>query len=89
MTMAVIEIPIEMLRRFSREDCYRLCDQGLLSRSTELIEGFLVEKITTSLKHNYIVSKLRSWMDSLGLTGMIVKQESPISIGNKVSVIIC
>lgn len=46
------------------------------------MEGFLVDKMTISPKHNYIVSKLRSWIDSLGLTGMIVKQESPSSIGN-------
>jgi Uma2 family endonuclease len=80
--MATLTIPIEMVRRFSREDYYRMRDQGLLSRHTELIEGVLVDKMTISPRHIYIASKFRSWIESLKLPGMTVKQESPITIGN-------
>ena len=75
-------IPIEMVKRFSIEDYYIMRDRGLLSRHTELIDGILVDKMTISPKHNYIVSKFRSWIDSLLLQGMVVRQESPVSIGN-------
>lgn len=80
--MTALAIPIEMVKRFSLEDYYRMRDQGLLSRHIELIEGVLVNKMTISPKHIYVVSKFRSWVDSLKLSGLFVKQEGPITIGN-------
>ncbi|MCC5813582.1 MAG: Uma2 family endonuclease [Leptospira sp.] len=80
--MASLAIPIEMVRRFSREDYYRMRDQGLLSRRTELIEGVLVDKITISPKHSYIVTQLRAWLSENLPQAFLIREEKPISIGN-------
>jgi Uma2 family endonuclease len=80
--MATLTIPIEMVRRFSREDYYRMRDQGLLSRHTELIEGVLVDKMTISPRHRHVIHILRSWLESKIHREFCIMQESPISIGN-------
>lgn len=80
--MVVPAISIDMVTRFSIEDYHRLRDLGLLSRHTELIEGVLIDKMTISPQHRYIVHNLRSWLESELSEGFIVFQESPISTEN-------
>jgi len=80
--MTALAIPLEMVRRFSREDFYWMRDQGLLTRHTELLEGVLVEKMTISPRHRHILHKLRSSLESMRIPGHVVMQESPISLGN-------
>jgi hypothetical protein len=73
--MTALAIPIEMVKRFSLEDYYRMRDQGLLSRHTELIEGVVVDKMTISPKHAFIVTELANWLDET-----LPKEYFPLSL---------
>lgn len=80
--MAVLPIPIEMVKRFSIEDYYRMRDHGLLSRHTELLDGVLVDRMTVSPKHTYIVSYLMNLLREILPKDLIFSKENPITIGN-------
>lgn len=80
--MVVPAISIDMVTRFSIEDYHRLRDLGLLSRHTELIEGVLIDKMTISPLHSYIVSSLRDYLTRVLPDIYFVREEKPVSIEN-------
>ncbi|MCX7997682.1 MAG: Uma2 family endonuclease [Leptospiraceae bacterium] len=80
--MSELTIPLESLKRFSREEYHKLRDLGLLARHTELIEGVLIEKMTISPKHRHVIHKLRVILENLLPPSYFIFQESPLSIGN-------
>ncbi|NBU99086.1 MAG: Uma2 family endonuclease [Spirochaetia bacterium] len=72
-------IPQEYIKKFTKEDYYALHKEGRLSRHTELLEGVLIEKMTISPKHSFIVSKLHEILSSTLLKRYIIREEKPLS----------
>jgi Uma2 family endonuclease len=72
-------IPQEYIKKFTKEDYYALHKEGRLSRHTELLEGVLIEKMTISPKHSFIVSKLHEILSSTLTKRYIIREEKPIS----------
>lgn len=80
--MPELSIPLESLKRFSREEYHKLRDLGLLARHTELIEGVLIEKMTISPRHTYVISRLRNILSQVLSKIYTIREEKPLSIGN-------
>jgi len=72
-------IPQEYIKKFTKEDYYALHKEGRLSRHTELLEGVLIEKMTISPKHSFIVSKLHEILSSTLTKRYIIREEKPLS----------
>ena len=72
-------IPQEYIKKFTKEDYYALHKEGRLSRHTELLEGVLIEKMTISPKHSFIVSKLHEILSLTLLKKYIIREEKPLS----------
>ena len=72
-------IPQEYIKKFTKEDYYALHKEGRLSRHTELLEGVLIEKMTISPKHSFIVSKLHEMLSSTLPKTYIIREEKPLS----------
>lgn len=73
---------MDLVKRFTTEEYHRLRDLGLLSRHTELIEGVLIDKMTISPRHSFIVSSLREYLSKELPVQFFVREEKPISIDN-------
>jgi Uma2 family endonuclease len=72
-------IPQEFIKKFTKEDYYALHREGRLSRHTELLEGVLIEKMTISPKHSFIVSKLHELLSLILPSKFIIREEKPLS----------
>ena len=72
-------IPQEYIKRFTKEDYYALHREGRLSRHTELLEGVLIEKMTISPKHSFIVSKFHEILSLILPKKFIIREEKPLS----------
>lgn len=76
-----IRVP-EYAYRFDIATYHRLCESGLLPRNLELIHGILVEKMTLSPQHSYIVGKLRELLEGAIGDGEFIREEKPLTIQN-------
>ncbi len=65
---------------FDLETYHRLSYSGYLPRNLELLEGLIIQKTTISPLHAKIVNKLRRLIERNLPTGIILRQESPLSI---------
>jgi|GEM_PF-2446024 Uma2 family endonuclease len=65
---------------FDLETYHRLSYSGYLPRNLELLEGLIIQKMTISPLHAKIVNKLRRLIERNLPTGIILRQESPLSI---------
>ncbi|MCB1176885.1 MAG: Uma2 family endonuclease, partial [Leptospiraceae bacterium] len=71
--------PSEFIKKFSKEDYYDLHKDGKLSRHTELLEGYLIEKMTIPPKHSFIVSKLHTILSELLNKDYLIREQKPLS----------
>jgi len=65
---------------FDLETYHRLSYSGYLPRNLELLEGLIIQKMTISPLHAKVVNKLRRLIEKKLPTGIILRQESPLSI---------
>ena len=72
-------IPLEYIKKFTKEDYYALQKEGRLSRHTELLDGVLIEHMTISPKHSFIVSKLHEILSQVLPKKFIIREDKPIS----------
>lgn len=59
---------------------HKLSYSGYLPRNLELLEGLIIKKMTISPLHAKVVNKLRRLIEKNLPTGVILRQESPLSI---------
>lgn len=64
-------------------DAYHaLGDMGFIPEKTELLEGFVVEKMPKSPLHNYVVYWLANAFRLFLGAGVLVREEKPLSLGS-------
>ncbi|MCA9267130.1 MAG: Uma2 family endonuclease, partial [Planctomycetales bacterium] len=59
---------------------HRLCETGIVSQRTELLRGVILEKMTKSPLHVYLVRWLLNWLASGVPAEFDVRQEQPLTL---------
>jgi Uma2 family endonuclease len=78
---AIVDIPEvrERLSRLTVEEYHRLDEYNERGKRTELIRGFVIEKMSKSPLHATIVSTLYELLSPLMPLGYIVREEQPLT----------
>ncbi len=71
---------IERLWPLSVEAYHALGEAGLIPEKTELLYGFVFNKMPKSPIHTYLAGLIASWLRALQLSGMLVRQEQPLTL---------
>lgn len=81
---SLLENPVirDAVLRLDVEQYHRLCSSGIIPESTELLEGVVVEKMGKSPLHTWTVSFLEEWFRRHLQTGMLIRIEQPLTLGN-------
>jgi Uma2 family endonuclease len=61
---------------------HRLSEQAIISESTELLRGVIIEQMTKSPLHTYVVRLLVKWLESLGDATCHVRKEEPLTLSD-------
>jgi Uma2 family endonuclease len=64
----------------SVEQYHQLSAAGIVTERTELLRGVIIERMTKSPLHTYIVQLLVKWLESAISPGVYVRQEAPLSL---------
>jgi Uma2 family endonuclease len=72
----------DMAMPMSVEQYHRLSESGIISERTELLCGVILEKMTKSPLHVYIVRRLFDWFDARAQADCHVRQEQPLTFIN-------
>jgi len=59
------------------EQYHRLSDQAIVAERTELLQGVIIEQMTKSPRHTYIVQFLVNWLNSSVGRGVTSARKSP------------
>lgn len=75
------EIPTEAIHRLSVEQYRRMVDEGILGSGdrVELLEGWLVEKMTKKPPHRISTRRVRVALEAIVPTGWYVDTQEPIA----------
>ena len=63
----------------SVEQYHRLNQGGILSERTELLRGVIIERMTKSPLHTYVVQLLLKWLGASVTAGQYVRKEEPLT----------
>lgn len=66
--------------RFSVDQYHRLCDAGIVSERTELLEGVVIEKMGKSPLHTWTVGLLADWFRTHLKSTSHVRVEQPLTL---------
>ena len=67
--------------RLDFDQYHRLCSSGIVQERTELLEGFVVEKIGKSPLHTWTVAFLEDWFRNNLRDGLLLRVEQPLTLG--------
>jgi hypothetical protein len=70
----------EAMKRISVDEYHRLGRSGLIPEDTELLYGVLIQKMTKSPLHTWIVRQLADWLRLELPEGFDVRQEQPVTL---------
>jgi Uma2 family endonuclease len=62
------------------EQYHRLSEQAIICEQTELLRGVIIEQMTKSPLHTYIVQFLVKWLDSVVGETRYVRKEEPLTL---------
>jgi Uma2 family endonuclease len=62
------------------EQYHRLSQEGIVSEQTELLQGVIIERMTKSPRHTYLVQMLMKWLDSVVGPNNYVRKEEPLTL---------
>lgn len=80
MNSALENVALSNVYHFDLPTYHKLSDSGYLPRNLELLEGLIIQKMTISPLHAKVVNKLRRLVERNLPEGIILRQESPLSI---------
>ncbi len=66
----------------SVEQYHRLNEEGILSERTELLRGVIIERMTKSPLHTYVVQPLVRWLESCVAANQYVRKEEPLTLAD-------
>lgn len=66
----------------SVEQYHRLSAAGIVTERTELLRGVIIERMTKSPLHTYLVQLLAKWLESAVSDEFHVRQEAPLSLAD-------
>ncbi len=66
----------------SVEQYHRLNRGGIISERTELLRGVIIERMTKSPLHTYVVQLLVTWLESCGEVDHYVRKEEPLTLAD-------
>lgn len=61
---------------------HRLSDEGIVPERTELLQGVVIEQMTKSPLHTFLVQRLTRWIDSALPAGWFVRKEEPLTLAD-------
>lgn len=64
------------------EQYHRLSDEGIVPERTELLQGVVIEQMTKSPLHTFLVQRLTRWMESALPGGWLVRKEEPLTLAD-------
>lgn len=64
------------------EQYHRLSAEGIVPERTELLRGVIIEQMTKSPLHTFLVQRLARWIDSAAPSGWFVRKEEPLSLAD-------
>lgn len=64
------------------EQYHRLSDEAIVGQRTELLQGVIIEQMTKSPRHTYIVQLLENWLKSVVLANRYVRKEEPLTLAD-------
>ena len=67
----------------SVEQYHRLSAEAIISERTELLQGVIIEQMTKSPLHTYLVQLLVKWLETVVDANQYVRKEEPLSISMK------
>ncbi|MCO6456817.1 MAG: Uma2 family endonuclease [Pirellulaceae bacterium] len=70
----------KLVMPISVEQYQKLGTYGILSENTELIRGFIIEKMIKSPRHSWLVQRMVDWLRSGPMAGYHVRQEQPLTL---------
>jgi len=62
------------------EQYHRLSAGGIVSERTELLQGILIEQMTKSPLHTFLVQRLTRWIERALPAGWFVRKEEPLTL---------
>lgn len=68
--------------RLDVDQYHRLCSSGIVPERTELLEGFVVEKMGRSPLHTWTVAFLEDWFRNNLQDGLLLRVEQPLTLGS-------
>ncbi len=81
---SILESPSvrQRIARHSVEAYHTLSEMGLVSERTELLRGVIVEKMTKTPLHVFIVDSLYELARCAATTGQVVRKEEPLTLSD-------
>ncbi|MCH5374790.1 MAG: Uma2 family endonuclease [Planctomycetes bacterium] len=64
----------------SVEQYHRLSQEGIIAERTELLRGVIIERMTKSPLHTYVVQMLVKWLEAAIADDRYVRKEEPLSL---------
>ena len=64
------------------EQYHRLSAEGIVPERTELLRGVIIEQMTKSPLHTFLVQRLARWVESAAPCGWFVRKEEPLSLAD-------
>jgi Uma2 family endonuclease len=61
---------------------HRLSDDGIVSERTELLQGVIIEQMTKSPLHTFLVQRLAGWLTTSLPAGWFVRKEEPLTLSD-------
>jgi Uma2 family endonuclease len=61
---------------------HRLSADGIVPERTELLQGVIIEQMTKSPLHTFLVQRLAGWLASAVSSGLYVRKEEPLTLAD-------
>ena len=80
--LSILELPTvrQRVARISVESYHAMSAQGLVNERTELLRGAIIEKMTKSPLHVFLVDTLYEQLRSMEFAGHLVRKEQPVTL---------
>ena len=62
------------------EQYHRLSAEGIVPERTELLQGVIIEQMTKSPLHTFLVQRLARWIETAVAAGWFVRKEEPLTL---------
>ena len=66
----------------SVEQYHRLGSSGIIPERTELLRGYVIEKMNKSPDHTFLVESISDWLRVHAIAGTYVRQEQPLTLAD-------